>query len=211
MKSFTGKSQTNTASALLIIVLVLSLRTSLTAQEGFKAMFQQSSIITIYGTTNINDFKLTITGQGIPAKSYNGIFIKKEGIIVLESDSIAIPVRNFKSRDPLAYSGFLKLVNEKKHPKIYLKPNYIQIPFSELTKRTQTITANGNITIAGVTKSYMFPLKVTSNESRGYNISGRIRITIRDFGLEPPVEFFGLVKISEWVEIDFNTYILISL
>jgi hypothetical protein len=29
-------------------------------------------------------------------------------------------------------------------------------------------------------------------------------MTIRDFGIEPPVALLGLVRVSEWIEIDFD-------
>lgn len=211
MQSITRKPLFVISAALLIIIFMPLSHTGLTAQERFSATFQESSTITIHGSTNINEFKLTITEAGIPTKIYNGTFIKNGSRIYATSDSIAIPVKNFKSKDPLAHSGFMKLVNEKKYPYIYLKLNNIQLPPSNISQKPQTISSNGNISLAGKTKSYNFPLKVTLNENGGYTINGRIRLTIRDFGLEPPVEFFGLVKISEWVEIDFNTNILISL
>jgi len=187
------------------------MQSALYSQQRFNANFLDNSIITVYGSTNINEFKLTINESGIPVNSYKGTFSKNGGRITALADLVAIPVKNFKSRDPLAYSGFLKLVNEKDNPNIYLKLNYLEIPATTTSTPAQTINANGNITIAGKTKTYMFPLTLESAGSDKYNVKARIRLTIRDFGLEPPVEFFGLVKISEWVEIELDTNIRISL
>lgn len=201
----------NITTILLSIVLMLALQSALYSQERYSANFLENSIITVYGSTNINEFKLTINESGIPVNSYKGTFLINGERITALADSVAIPVKNFKSRDPLAYSGFLKLVNEKNNPNIYLKLNYIEIPATSLKTSVQTINANGNITIAGRTKTYMFPLTLEPAGAGKYNIKTRIRLTIRDLGLEPPVEFFGLVKISEWVEIELDTNIRISL
>ena len=197
---------------------MLAMQSALYSQQRFNANFLENSVITVYGSTNINEFKLTINESGIPVNSYKGSFLKNGGRITAIADSVAIPVKNFKSKDPLAYSGFLKLVNEKNNPNIYLKLNYLEIPATALSTSaqtlntsSQTINANGNITIAGKTKTYMFPLVLESAGSDKYNVKARIRLTIRDFGLEPPVEFFGLVKISEWVEIELDTNIRIVL
>lgn len=202
----------------LMLVLIPALQAELYSQEKFSANFFENSVITVYGSTNINEFKLTINETGIPSNSYKGTFNKNGSRITALTDSVIIPVKNFKSKDPLAYSGFLKLVNEKIYPNIYLKLNYLEIPATSLktsaqnTNTTlQTINANGNISIAGKTKTYMFPVTLDKGEEGKYNVKTRIRLTIRDFGLEPPVEFFGLVKISEWVEIELNTNIRISL
>ena len=202
----------------LMLVLIPALQAELYSQEKFSANFFENSVITVYGSTNINEFKLTINETGIPSNSYKGTFNKNGSRITALTDSVIIPVKNFKSKDPLAYSGFLKLVNEKIYPNIYLKLNYLEIPATSLktsaqnTNTTlQTINANGNISIAGKTKTYMFPVTLDKGEEGKYNVKTRIRLTIRDFGLEPPVEFFGLVKISEWVEIELNTNISIGL
>jgi hypothetical protein len=202
----------------LMLVLIPALQAELYSQEKFSANFFENSVITVYGSTNINEFKLTINETGIPSNSYKGTFNKNGSRITALTDSVIIPVKNFKSKDPLAYSGFLKLVNEKIYPNIYLKLNYLEIPATSLktsaqnTNTTlQTINANGNISIAGKTKTYMFPVTLDKGEEGKYNVKTRIRLTIRDFGLEPPVEFFGLVKISEWVEIELNTNIRIGL
>ena len=202
----------------LLLALLPALQSGIYSQERFSANFLENSVITVYGSTNINEFKLTINETGIPANSYKGTFNKNGSRITAFTDSVIIPVKNFKSKDPLAYSGFLKLVNEKIYPNIYLKLNYLEIPATALktsvqnTNTTlQTINANGNITIAGKTKTYMFPLTLEPNGANNYNVKTRIRLTIRDFGLEPPVEFFGLVKISEWVEIELDTNIRIAL
>lgn len=194
----------NINTTLLSIVFMLALQSTLFSQNRYSANFLDNSIITVYGSTNINEFKLTINESGIPVNSYKGTFLKNGGRITAMADSIAIPVKNFKSKDPLAYSGFMKLVNEKNNPNIYLKLNYLEF-------LAQTINANGNITIAGKTKTYMFPLTLEHSGNGKYNIKTRIRLTIKDFGLEPPVEFFGLVKISEWVEIELDTNIRILL
>ena len=194
----------NINTTLLSIVFMLALQSTLFSQNRYSANFLDNSIITVYGSTNINEFKLTINESGIPVNSYKGTFLKNGGRITAMADSIAIPVKNFKSKDPLAHSGFMKLVNEKNNPNIYLKLNYLEF-------LAQTINANGNITIAGKTKTYMFPLTLEHSGNGKYNIKTRIRLTIKDFGLEPPVEFFGLVKISEWVEIELDTNIRILL
>lgn len=208
----------NITTILLSIVLMLALQSTLFSQNIYSANFLENSIITVYGSTNINEFKLTINESGIPVNSYKGTFLINGERIIALADSVAIPVKNFKSRDPLAYSGFLKLVNEKDNPNIYLKLNYLEIPATALSTSaqtlntsSQTINANGNITIAGKTKTYMFPLTLEPAGVGKYNIKTRIKLTIRDFGLEPPVEFFGLVKISEWVEIELDTNIRIAL
>ncbi len=65
------------------------------------------------------------------------------------------------------------------------------------------------ITLTGETRSYDIPFKAFKN---GSEISGEgvIKLTIKDFGLTPPVAMLGLVKISEWIEIRINFALLFS-
>jgi len=60
-----------------------------------------------------------------------------------------------------------------------------------------------NITIAGVTKQYYIP--VSSNQhGEDVFVDGGKKISIRDFGLEAPEVMYGLIKVSEWINIDFH-------
>ena len=36
------------------------------------------------------------------------------------------------------------------------------------------------------------------------------KMALRDFGLDPPVEMMGLIRVSEWINIDFNIICRIS-
>ncbi len=65
-------------------------------------------------------------------------------------------------------------------------------------------TANVDLTITGQTKSYSIPFETHQNDSK-IHLKGNKRISIRDFGLEPPITMMGLIKVSEWIEIQFST------
>ena len=60
-----------------------------------------------------------------------------------------------------------------------------------------------NITIAGQTRQMKIPVLAVNN-SNVMNICGQRKLNIRDFGLQPPVDPFGIIKVNEWIKIDFN-------
>ncbi len=60
-----------------------------------------------------------------------------------------------------------------------------------------------NITITDVTKQYSLPFSA-SLFNNYLSADGKLKLTIKDFGLIPPVEMFGLVKTNEWLEIDLK-------
>lgn len=70
--------------------------------------------------------------------------------------------------------------------------------------------AYANITITGITKQYCFPIS-SDSDGENYFLNGRKNISIRDFGLIPPVEMMGLIKVSEWIDLDFHIVCKIAL
>ena len=60
-----------------------------------------------------------------------------------------------------------------------------------------------NINITGVSKNYDFPVSATVHDNH-IKVTGRKKMNIRDFGLIAPSAMLGMVKVSEWIEIEFN-------
>lgn len=59
-----------------------------------------------------------------------------------------------------------------------------------------------NVTINQITKKYVVQCKVENPES--LLIYGKQKILLTDYGLTPPVRMMGMVKVSEWVDLDFS-------
>jgi hypothetical protein len=60
-----------------------------------------------------------------------------------------------------------------------------------------------SITITGITKYYSIPISFTNNGDL-YTVNGNKKLSIRDFGLTPQNKMMGLIKVSEWIDIDFH-------
>lgn len=81
-----------------------------------------------------------------------------------------------------------------------------QISFilKELTGTAPNFTAKGDFTIAGVTKSASFPVKMTQN---GNNLifEGSYDTKLTNFSIDPPTALMGTVKTRDEVKISFKT------
>lgn len=173
------------------------------AQTNLSVDLQKNSWIAIYGTTNILSFKLLHSGDKIADKTVNITATQNHNRIYLSQNQLSIKVNNFDSDNKMARRDFLKLVKADTYPTLGIQLNYVETaPGTEEEAYTKG-NVFVNITITGVTKPYSIP--VTSKKIGEYiSINGTKKINIRDFGLEPPQEILGLIKVSEWISIQFH-------
>lgn len=78
--------------------------------------------------------------------------------------------------------------------------NHIDLPQNP---KLATGVAVVDVTITGVTKKYQFPIKTEKNGTR-YIFDIEKHINIRDFGLEPPVQMMGMLKVDEMININLK-------
>jgi hypothetical protein len=195
----------------LLIILSITLASNLFSQNSTSLVIKKESYLVIYGTTNISKFKLTLEGKDFPGPKFlfNTSFEKSK--ITLSQNKISLSVDKFQSGNILALNGFLKLIKAKEFPLLDIELNDINI--SDNTPGIGASSANSSpdirgtasviITLTGVSRSYTIPFKAVK-KGEALTGEGTIRLTIKDFGLTPPVEMMGLVKISEWIDISIN-------
>ncbi|MEI9934653.1 MAG: YceI family protein [Ferruginibacter sp.] len=73
-----------------------------------------------------------------------------------------------------------------------------------------TVTAKGNLTIAGVTKAVSIPIKISEDAQQKILIEGSSPVKMTDYGIDPPTALFGMLKTANDITISFNTTFLSS-
>jgi len=193
-----------------VIFFVLAVFTISGAQTQARLELDNSSSLTIFGSTNISKFKLVLPGDKFPGKSFSFTYQQNQNKISLSQNRLALEVKNFTSTNRIALNGFLKLIKSQTYPVLDIQLNNLEI----ISPVSGSNSINGkaflNITITGVTKQYQIPFSSISENGIRY-ADGKMRISIRDFGLIPPVEMMGMVKTSEWIEINLHIVARISL
>jgi hypothetical protein len=163
----------------------------------------KSSYLTINGNTNILSFRLFQKGEDLLTKTFTITATQNQNRLYVSQNQITIPVKKFNSDNKMALRDFLKLIKSSDYPELLIQLNYLEGNPACGDKKFSTGNASINITITGVTRQYNIP--ITSNQTEEfYSIDGKKNINIRDFGLNPPVEMMGLIKVSEWINIDFH-------
>jgi hypothetical protein len=190
----------------LIVILQFLFFTciSIFAQETFSVELQRNSSLTINGTTNLLSFKLSQNGDKLLKRNFIITATQNKDKIVLSQNQQSILVRSFDSKNKMALRDFLKLVKADSYPNFNIQLNYFEIqPKAATNTDLSKANVSINITITGKTKQYNIP--ITSNhEGDLYTLNGKEKINIRDFGLIPPVEMLGLLRVNEWIDIDFH-------
>lgn len=193
-----------------VIFFVLAVFTISGAQTQARLELDNSSSLTIFGSTNISKFKLVLPGEKFPGKLFNFSYQQNQERISLSQNRLALEVKNFTSTNRIALNGFLKLIKSQTYPVLDIQLNNLEIISPVPGSNSINGKAFLNITITGVTKQYQIPFSSISENGMRY-ADGKMRISIRDFGLIPPVEMMGMVKTSEWIEINLHIVARISL
>lgn len=186
-----------------ILIFFAAITVSVSAQTNtVKVELLKNSWLAINGTTNIVSFKLTHKGEKFQENTLTVSSTKQKNKLTLSPLSIPIQVKNFSSDNPMALRDFLKLIQATKYPTIK-----VQLHQLETNAKPEDTSTKGNvlvsISLTGVTKQYSIPYSSTKS-TEGITVEGSKKFSIRDFGLEPPVEMLGMIKVSEWISIDFK-------
>ena len=173
------------------------------SQTKVTVALDKSSILTIHGSTNLLSFKLIQFGENIMNKPISVIATQQGAKLFLSQNKLSIGVNNFKSDNIIAQSEFYKLMKSDKYPYLKIQLNHFEIGGSSEGNQPTKGDASINFTITGVTKQYNIPV-IASLKGDYVSVSGRRKMNIKDFGLEPPLAMLGLVRVSEWIEIEFK-------
>ena len=187
--------------SLLLIFLAFDLSSS--AQTLVSAELLKNSSLTISGSTNLVSFKLFQNGDKLSRSKLTIAATKSQNKITLSQNQLSVVVKNFVSNNPMALRDFLKLLKSDTYPTLQVQLNYLDL--RPLSEKEDSYSGNALvcITITGVTRHYSIPISLNSNGDL-YTINGIKKLSIRDFGLTPQTKMMGIIKVSEWIDIDFH-------
>jgi polyisoprenoid-binding protein YceI len=187
----------------VIILLFSIISNMLPAQQPFVVRLKDSSKLTIHGSTNINTFSFQQTGDRIHQKEVILTSQRKGNRIETGKHQIGLEVKSFKSEDRVAQIAFYRMMKTDRFPQLYIRLTQFD------TMGTKAGQVHGkamvDITITGITRAYEIPV-TTERSQQNWRFTGKKKLTIKDFGLIPPEAMFGLLKVSEWIEIDIDLY-----
>jgi polyisoprenoid-binding protein YceI len=174
--------------------LIFFLSFSLNAQAQEKFNFTNHEII-IEGTSNIHDWEMEVEEIDGYIKMNSGA-----GDLNVTDVWLSIPVKSMKSGKGKMDSNTYEALKEDKNPNITF--SYIETLSVDKTGNTSyKISIKGKLNIAGKTQLVVIPLRIDTNELK---ISSTYKITMTDYGVDPPTAVFGTIKTGDAIDINFN-------
>lgn len=161
-------------------------------------VIEKDSYLKILGTTNVNTFSCGYEGK-ITADTLSIHMQREEDKILLNDVVLEVEVARFDCGQSGMNKDFRNLLRYEYYP--LLKINILSLMMSSHTQ--YEALAKVRIEIAGKEEVYEVPVRQDEEKEEQY-YTGRQALNIRDFGLEPPKKFLGMVEVDEEVVIDFR-------
>lgn len=181
----------------IALCFMLCIASAIFGQE-YRIFIHPTSKVTVYGSTNVNSFKFEYMEEIAIDRPVR--VNRKDGVLYLSGGMINLKVKAFDSGNGIMNKDFRKMLLEEENP-------FIQVELQALMPDWQPNDvwregkAEITVNINAIVKTYTVSCKVENPGS--LLIFGKQKILLNDFGLTPPVRMMGMVKVSEWVDLDF--------
>lgn len=189
--------------ALIFWITAIAAHNPNTAEYYYQVSLNDGTKVIINGSSNVNDFKCAYQ-TNINDKSFC-IYGKMNGLIMnLKNALFNLEVNNFDCGNPLMTSDFKSTLKKDKFPEISMEITAIDfVKTANIDSPSSVVFANINVCAAGQNKSYC--IKTNRNLiGSGVKFTGDFDIEVSDFGIEPPVHAFGLIKVNPTMNIEFS-------
>ena len=183
----------------LLSICLLVICTSVWGQRDFETInikISPRSDLYIAGSTNVNKFDCVFDTKLI-SQPRTVSYVEDDTYIYFENLILNLKINGFDCGNKKMNSDFQSLLESDNDPDIRIKLNKTEFYTEEYIK------AYIEVDIAGKRNTYDFPVKLDDNR-----FAGKLKLNIRDFGLEPPTKAFGLIQVDEHITIHFNLKIL---
>ena len=97
-----------------------------------------------------------------------------------------------------------KALKEEEYPEI----TYQALKFI-LVDHGAAVQTSGELTVAGVTKAISIGAKLIPLPGGATKIVGKLEVNMKEYGVKPPSIFFGALKVSDVVTVQFNTVVML--
>jgi polyisoprenoid-binding protein YceI len=156
--------------------------------------------VTINGTSNLHSWDEKVT-----TVSGNGAVNWDNGSFELVAVNIKMDVHSIQSDMGSAMNNkTYKALKADANPEIIFALN-VPVKAIQTSANEKTVTAKGNLTIAGITKTVDMTVKISMQEKGKFAVEGSQAIKMSDYNIDPPTALFGTLKTGNEITINFET------
>ena len=155
------------------------------------------------GSSNIRNFTCSARQVNVSAEAALEDFsrTRSDGVPAVKKAALEIPVRSLDCGIGLQNSHLFETLRAGSHPSIvFVLSDYA---FEMNPGPERVVRMNGSLRIAGVERSVVIHGKVFQEDNGRLMLEGDREIDVRDFGVQPPKRFFGLVHVRNEVTVHF--------
>jgi polyisoprenoid-binding protein YceI len=154
----------------------------------------KTSTMTIYGTTNVHDFKSKV-------EQIKGELVVNSSKKV-QSLTVEIPVLSIKSGEKGMDNKTYEAFNASKNPTISFQ--LVDVPSIQVTGDDINVTVEGNLTMAGTSKKISFKSTGKKLKPGVYEFKGSISLKMTDFRMKPPTAMLGVMKVGDAITLKYD-------
>lgn len=151
------------------------------------------------GSSNIRSFTCAASQVNVSAEAALEDFTrtKNDGLPAVKRAALEVPVRSLDCGIGLQNSHLFETLGASAHPSItFVLSDYV-------VKANREIQMTGALRIAGVERIVALQGKVLRSADGRLLLSGAREIDVRDFGVQPPKRFLGLLRVRKEVTVHF--------
>jgi hypothetical protein len=189
---------------ILRITFALCLVGTLTAfRYGSQVYFLDSSVLYLTGDTNVKGFTCQCEQKFEPL-SYQ-MEQRGESNYQFSATHMRIPIRSLNCGNRMMNRDLFAVLKADQYPNIVIEPLSFDIP--QLPTDTHTwveLTAKTRVSLAGVTKAIVLPVKICRLSDERWKIRSYKTLCMHDFGIDPPTAMAGLIKVRDEIDIHFD-------
>lgn len=183
------------------LVIIAALAISATTVVESKYVLSKNYTVTILGTSNLHSWSETVeTVLGDGSVTWN-----EDGSFNLDAIHLKMDVHSIKSdMGSIMNNNTYKALKADKNPEIIFT---LTTPINSVKAGTiaTTISAEGTLSIAGVTRPIDMTVKVSIQDHTLLSFEGSKVIKMTDYGISPPTALFGTLKTGDEITINFKT------
>ncbi|WP_339609137.1 YceI family protein [uncultured Planktosalinus sp.] len=185
-----------TLKSIAIIFLTVFVTQQINAQVA--KVNSANSIMTVFGTSNIHDWDMKAEKMSGDAS----FKIENGKLAAIDKLTYAVEVESLKSGKSGMDKNAYNALDTKKHKTINYNLTKVT-KISDTGSNSYSIETIGNLTIAGQTKQVPITFNVQLNGSK-LTFSGKVKINMTHYNVEPPKALMGTVKTGEDLTLDFK-------
>ncbi len=160
-------------------------------------LHEESEMI-VHGSSNVRDWTMDVesfSGQAdfSPAES---------GSPAIHSISVEVPVEALVANRSSMQEKAHKALKKEDYPTVQFRSDSVTVATAEAD--SFAVIANGDLSIAGETRTVTLRAKGASQGDNGYHVRGEHELKLSEFNVERPSALLGALTVSDGIRLTFD-------